>query len=122
MAGTAATPQILLVEDEFAIRSALSDALRQAGLEPVEVVSAEEALGLVGRESIRLVITDLEMLGGLGGLDFVLWLSKVRPSLPVIVTSRNRAERMKLGEIPVFEKPYRPGAVVEQAKELLRQH
>src|SRR5215813_12575638 len=87
MAGPMAATRVLIVEDEFAVGASLGDALRRVGLESIHAADAEEALGILRRESISLVITDLRMPGSVDGFALVKWLSKIRPSLPVIVTS-----------------------------------
>lgn len=59
-------PTLLIVDDEPAIRDALRRALRDEPYRVLEAGSAEEALGLVAREPVDLLLSDHNMPGGTG--------------------------------------------------------
>ena len=119
-ASDAAASKILVVEDELPLLLSLSGALQAAGFETIEASNAEEAIGLLGGEPIRLVVTDLSMPGQLDGAGLVKWLARTRPLLPVVVTTAYHADRVTLGNVPVFEKPYRLTALIEHVSQVLQ--
>src|SRR6266849_3847605 len=62
--------RVLVVDDESAVRSLLTDRLSQEGYACQGCSSAKEALELLGRESFDLIISDLNM-PGMSGLEFL---------------------------------------------------
>lgn len=77
--------RLLLVEDDEYIRQALVLALADEGCEVVEAVSGEQALDLVDRTDLDVVLLDL-MLPGVDGLE-VCRLLRSRGDLPIIIVS-----------------------------------
>lgn len=79
--------EVLLVEDEASLRTALSALLGLRGHAVVTAGDVAEALGvLAARPSIQVVVTDLG-LPGRSGWELVDELREKRPKLPVIVLS-----------------------------------
>lgn len=97
---------ILLVEDEASLLSSLGAFLRLKGIEVIEAESGEQAIALLrqGRR-VDLVLSDVEMSGGVSGVDLVKWIKVNRPSLPVVLTSGR--QRTELPNVPFLAKPYR---------------
>lgn len=77
--------RLLLVEDDEYIRQALVLALADEGCAVVEAVSGEQALDLVGRAPVDVVLLDL-MLPGMDGLE-VCRMLRSRGDLPIIIVS-----------------------------------
>lgn len=105
-----ARPVILVVDDESLIRWSLRERLTSAGYAVLEAESGTDALEVVFRESVSLVLLDLSLpeLGGLGVLERV---KKERPSCPVILMtaydSSGSAERAAaLGAAHFVTKPF----------------
>ena len=81
-------PRILVAEDEFLIRMLVSDHLREAGFSVVEAFNADEAMDILKSGAlIDLIFTDVRMPGTTDGLGLVDFVNRVRPDLPVLVTS-----------------------------------
>jgi two-component system cell cycle sensor histidine kinase/response regulator CckA len=80
--------RILLVEDEPAIRTALSRILHASGYEVLEASNGGEALRLADAEpaQIHLLLTDV-MMPGIGGKELVQRLLEQRPDTRVILMS-----------------------------------
>jgi DNA-binding NtrC family response regulator len=116
----AASAKVLVVEDEVLLLTSLSNALQEAGFATVEATNADDAIEMLAGEPIRLVVTDLRMPGRLDGADLVKWLTKTRPSLPVVVTTGYHVDRATLGNVPIFEKPYRLAALIEHVSLVLQ--
>ena len=116
----AAKGTVLVVEDEPLIRTALAEALRNAGYCVVELNGAKDALGHLSEGGTAdLVITDLKMPGAVDGLDLVEWLRAALPAMPVIVTTGYHHLRMQVNALPVFEKPYRFEHLLERVGAML---
>ncbi len=100
---------ILIVDDEQAQRETLAGFLRGAGHRVHVAAGGEQALDLVGREAIDLVITDLRM-PGLSGLDLLERVREQQPSVAVVVvtaygTVANAVAAMKAGAADYLTKP-----------------
>lgn len=79
---------VLIVEDEALIRFAMADALEDAGYVVLEAASALEAIGKLGQhEEIDLIVTDVDMPGGLSGIDLARMVAECAPRIRIIVSS-----------------------------------
>lgn len=88
--------KILLVEDEFAIRSFAKKALEAKGYSIIDAESGYEALKLIEnlKTNIDLVITDLVM-PKMDGADFVHKLREIIPNIKVIFISGYAEDSIK---------------------------
>ncbi|HKO73096.1 MAG TPA: response regulator [Bradyrhizobium sp.] len=116
-------PVILIVEDEFLIRMATADAIRDAGFEVVEAASAEIAIGILeSRSDIRVVFTDIHMPGSMDGAKLAHAIKDRWPPVHLIATSG----RVGLGDLDlpfgtlVLPKPYLPAQVARALRTLTR--
>ncbi|MET3858283.1 response regulator [Rhizobium sp. OAE497] len=101
-------PTVLIVEDEFLIRMMLADTLLDEGYDVVEAANVLEAVAVLGRRKIDAVITDVDMPGGLSGLDLARMISTSHMNVPVIVASgghRLQSEELP-GDAVFIPKPY----------------
>lgn len=84
---------MLLVEDEFLVRSALADGLRDDGFEVVEAATGDEAIQLMAaRADFDLLCTDVRMPGKADGIDVAMSARGRQPRLPVLVISGYASE------------------------------
>ncbi len=100
---------ILVVDDEAGYRTLFSSVLRQAGYTVVTADSGREALELVGRRPIRLVVLDLVM-PDLDGLEVCRRLRARDPALPVVFLTAygsipSAVEAMREGAADYLTKP-----------------
>lgn len=100
---------VLLVDDNELLLRATGDALRARGLTVIAAAKGETALEQLrqpGRH-IDIVLTDIAM-PGMSGLDLVAELRRLRPGLPVVVTTgySERIEREGVGDLVLVHKPY----------------
>jgi len=103
-------PTILIVEDEARMRRLLELDLAHAGFQTVSSPDAETALGLLRRERVDLVLTDLK-LPGMSGLEFLRSAKQLSAALPVVVmtaygTVETAVEAMKAGASDYVLKPF----------------
>lgn len=109
------TFSILVVDDSMEYREILSNTLRSQGHDVVSASSGNEALALLNKHVVDLVISDLQMPDGDG-----FWLlSKIRErslALPVLLVSGHSSmteERAKLaGAIGFVAKPFQIEALL----------
>lgn len=78
--------RVLIVDDEAAIVDAASMVVARAGGIALGAGGAEEARGVLERGDVDLVVTDLVM-PGTTGREFLTWLERERPQLPVVAMS-----------------------------------
>ncbi len=103
------TKTVLVVDDEKLICWSLCEALRKQYV-VYTAASAEEALNLVGRVPVDIVITDLKM-PGMNGLDFIDLLRLKHPGIKIFALSAYANEVMakhliSRGVLEVFSKPF----------------
>ncbi|MFH1136119.1 MAG: ATP-binding protein [Pseudomonadota bacterium] len=116
---------ILLVDDEEAIIEVAGEALENAGYRTLVADCGEKALEMIEskKERVDLVMLDLGM-PGMGGVNCLKRLVKIRPGLKVIIASgysdhRQVQETLSLGAACFINKPYRLADVVSRVREVL---
>jgi DNA-binding response OmpR family regulator len=79
--------RLLIVDDEAAIRFALSDYFRDSGWEVDAASEREEAEALLAHTEYEVVIADLRLTGiyGIEGLDIIQWSRHLRPQTRVVL-------------------------------------
>lgn len=106
----AADLQVVLVEDDDALRDATTQALVLDGAEVTAFPDARAALGWLTPEFAGVVVTDVRM-PGIDGLAFFARLREIDAELPVILTTGHgdiamAVEAMKNGAADFLTKPY----------------
>lgn len=100
---------VLLVDDNELLLRATGDALRARGLTVIAAATGEEALAKLRSPGphVDIVLTDTVM-PGMSGLDLVAELRRLRPDLPVVVTTgySETIERQGVGDLILVHKPY----------------
>lgn len=77
---------VLFVEDDAALRKAITDSLELADLRVLPCAGAEEGLTALSTEFAGIVITDIRM-AGMDGLEFFARIRALDPEIPVILIS-----------------------------------
>ena len=84
--------RVLIVEDDEVFQRPLQRALEAAGCEVVAVPSAEDALAVLDRNTVDLLLTD-HRLPGMDGVQLITRSKAMYPALAVIVmTAHGTAE------------------------------
>lgn len=114
-------PIVLVVEDEPLQRLMAIDLVEDAGFDVVDVASADEAVRvLMQRPDIRIVFTDIDMPGGLNGMQFAASIRDRWPPIELIIVSGKRIPRTD--ELPArgvfFSKPYKKHEVTAVMREM----
>lgn len=85
--------QILVVEDDPALRTIEYQILRKMGFEVVTLDCAEKAVRLLDEYSFDLLVTDIHLGAGLNGIDLMRMVREQELRLKILVISGNAHER-----------------------------
>ncbi|HMA04103.1 MAG: sigma-54-dependent transcriptional regulator [Gemmatimonas sp.] len=118
---------ILCVDDEPAVALAVENALREAGHETSSARNVPEALQVLARGGVDLIISDYKM-PGLSGLEFLELLTSEGFDIPLIMLTGQASmdhavASIKAGAVDCITKPLHPEQLtlaVAQALELVR--
>ena len=117
--------RILICDDEKDIVSALKIYLRAEGFETVEAFSGDEALRLLKKESVDLVLMDV-MMPGTDGLSATVQLREVS-NVPVILLTAKSEDTDKVlglnvGADDYVTKPFNPVELIARVRSQLRRY
>jgi CheY-like chemotaxis protein len=113
---------VVVVEDDVFERMGASFMFLDAGYRVLEAGNADEALRLFETNAdITLLFTDVSMPGSMSGSDLAYQIAERWPGVGIIVASgRPRPYHLPLS-MQFHEKPYKPAAVLRQAREMTTQ-
>lgn len=116
--------RILLVDDEPAIRRALSTTLNELGFQTTEASRGEEALLLIRSEIFNAVLLDLKM-PGLGGMQTLARLRALAPRLPILMLTvqdaeQDKVEALEAGADDYITKPFSMRECVARLRSAIR--
>ncbi len=102
--------QILVVDDDAAMRSLLVDELQEQGCHVFEASDGKDALFQLQTFTPDLIITDLKMPDG--GFGFIRNLQKILPGCPIVLItafgdSHTKTQARECGVIAYMDKPVR---------------
>ena len=115
-------PTVLLVEDDDLIRSSTAELVRELGYPVLEARSAEEAVELLGKPDIGVLMADIG-LPGMSGDVFAAQVRSVRPTMSIIFATGNdrvRGDPADEGGPILLRKPYDTAAIEAALKKALR--
>ncbi len=100
---------VLVVDDEQGIRQVLEDVLGDEGYQATAVENGFQALEVLGRETIDLVVLDV-WLPNMGGIDVLKRIKQDWPDIEVVVISGHAninmaVQAVKIGAFDFLEKP-----------------
>jgi len=102
--------RVLFVEDEFFIREWIAQSLAEQGFAVASVTNAADALLHITRAPIDVLLTDINLAGGMDGMALARRARQLRPDLAVIYASARAALKQE-ARVPgsvVLPKPYEP--------------
>jgi CheY-like chemotaxis protein len=106
---------VLVVEDEALLRTMAVHIVEDAGFEPLEATSADEAVRILeARSDIRIVFTDIDMPGSMDGMRLAAAVRGRWPPIEIIVTSGHY--NIGINQLPArgvfFRKPYNDREII----------
>ncbi len=102
--------KILVVDDKKSMRDMISLVLIEKGYETFSCGSVGEAVKLLKKEKVDILITDMKM-PRVGGMELLAKLPEVSPTTAAIMitahgTIQDAVSAMKLGAVDFIEKPF----------------
>ena len=116
--------QVLIVEDDEAVRRGIVDTLQFEGYRTYEAEEGETGLAMALKFELDLLLLDL-VLPGMDGLDILGLVREQRPGLPVIIlTARgeesDRVKGLRLGADDYVVKPFSIKELIARIDAVLR--
>ncbi len=110
--------QILIVDDDAQLREAIVDTLMLTGYSCLEAGSAEEALSILVKRRVDLVISDVQM-GAMDGHALLTAINEKYPGMPVLLMTAyayidGAVRAMRQGAIDYLAKPFAPEVLLNQ--------
>lgn len=114
---------ILVVEDDDALREALRDTLELVGYQVIESDSGLQALELLEQNDIELIISDVQMQK-MDGISLLKRMKELQLNQPVVLMTaygsiQQAVEAMHLGASDYLVKPFEPEVLVSKVSEIL---
>jgi DNA-binding NtrC family response regulator len=108
--------RILIVDDDEIFLRPLRRTLEAAGFDVLAAASGEDAIDLLKRDDVDLVVSD-RRLPGIDGVELVRRIKAEHPDLAVVVmtaygTIESAVEAMRLGALDYLVKPFEPAEVL----------
>lgn len=119
--------KILIIEDVPEMNQLVSMYIKKEEMEPLPALSAEEGLEILKKESVDLVILDLN-LPGMSGFDFLKRFREEHgTTIPVVIVSARDADEdiingLEIGADEFVTKPFSPKVLVARVKANLRRN
>jgi two-component system C4-dicarboxylate transport response regulator DctD len=115
--------QVIVVDDEAAIREAVQQWLELSGCDVRTCASAAEALALVDRDFPGIVVSDVRM-PGTDGLQLLDKLLQIDSDLPVILVTGHgdvpmAVQALRQGAYDFIEKPFTPERLLDSVRRAL---
>ncbi|MEK7818329.1 MAG: response regulator [Bacteroidota bacterium] len=115
--------RILVVDDEDALRTVLSNELRDAGYDIVMSADGDEAIVELKKSSFDLILLDIKM-PRVSGFEVLKFIKQENISLKIVMLTgfadlKNAIESKKLGASEFITKPYDLNEVLATIERLL---
>src|SRR5262245_12373964 len=116
--------RVLVVDDEFALRSALRKSLTAGGFNVEEARSGEEAVSAIREQPYDLVLLDINM-PGVGGVEACRKIRVLAPQTGIVMVTVRDAENDKVdaleaGADDYVTKPFRLRELMARLRAVLR--
>ena len=106
--------RVLFVEDEFFICEWIAQSLSEQGFAVDSVTNAADALLHITRAPIDVLLTDINLPGGMDGTALARRARELQPNLTIIYASARAATLKQEARVPgsvLLPKPYEPAVL-----------
>ncbi|MFT4797024.1 MAG: two-component system response regulator FlrC [Candidatus Azotimanducaceae bacterium] len=112
---------ILVVEDDFELQEAVAETLKLAGFKVRTANNGIEALSVLERCEVDMVVSDVNM-PSMDGIELLENIRKTHAQLPVLIVTAyadvsKAVSAMRLGAVDFMIKPFEPGVLVETVRQ-----
>ena len=102
--------RVLIVEDDATLRSALCDTIEFGGYQVLNACNGKDALSMLERESVDIVISDVQM-DEMDGTELLQVVRKRKPQLPFVMMTahgsvQHAVQSMRDGATDYLQKPF----------------
>ena len=117
--------KILVLEDEFSIRSFVTLNLKREGYDVIEAASGEEAIALFDKnQDINMAVLDV-MLPGIDGFEVLKHIRNKSQNIGIIMLTARTNEEDKVlgleyGADDYISKPFSPKELIARIRALIR--
>jgi len=117
------TTEILVVDDESIVRESLHDWLDSVGYKVITAESAEEALRIIQKKKIKIMLADL-IMPGMNGIELMKRAREIVPTISTVIitahgTIQTAITAIREGAYDYVEKPFCPEKVELLIKNLV---
>lgn len=116
--------RILVVDDETRVRSMIHQYLTAEGYDVTTVGTGQEALDIVRKEEVQLVVLDWMLPGGLNGLEVCREIRKISTVAVIMLTAKTEETDMivglEMGADDYVTKPFRMRELTARIRTVLR--
>ena len=116
--------KILLVEDDNNIREMVSEYLEIVGYQVKSACEGHEALKYLSEETFDVLITDINMPNGMGGIELINSVFESKNTIPIIAMSghNKNSEYVKglRADVTFKEKPVQMSQLIETIKQVIQ--
>ncbi len=118
-------PTVLVVDDDPSIRQTMEAIVRSSGMNPLTAPSGEDALRLLRRATVDIILLDVQ-LPGMSGLDVLKQVRESHADVGVIMVSVVKeipiaVEAIKLGALDYVTKDFSPTELSARVSKSLEQ-
>ena len=125
MLGPEATPHLLFVDDESALRGLMAERLAERGFDVVESDTGEKAIEYLDQFAFDILITDLRLPGIDGRKVIDAALERYPEIIPIVITGygtvKDAVEAIKQGAADFITKPFQFDALLHVVRSALEQ-
>lgn len=120
------TAKVLVVDDEVEVLRMCQRLLEQAGFWAIPVTNSSQALAVLEREDIDIMLVDVHM-PGVGGFQLINLARRIQPQIAVVMISgygtvETAIEALYQGADDLILKPFGSDELVDRVKRALQTH
>ena len=118
--------KLLVVDDEDIVRESLRDWLSSVGYKVLTANCAEDALGIIKRKKVKIMIADL-IMPGMNGIELMKKARAIVPTISTVIitahgTIQTAITAIREGAYDFIEKPFCPEKVELLIRNLVEHH
>ena len=115
-------PQVLIVEDDATLRGALCDTMAFGGYRVRNACNGKDALALMDREPIDIVISDVQM-DEMDGTELLQVVRRRQPTMPFVMMTahgsvQHAVQSMRDGATDYLQKPFEANVLLEMVSRM----